>query len=276
MNKKLILNERGMKQINDSAIIKGTRVICKVPGTDEVLWELTNKVLAPGSAYVANSHFDFGENKPPVPVTPSYNEALGIIDPDPTLVTPPPGAKKIYLFGVGTDGCAETGVQQYEVDYTKWAAPDTLVPFRYTDERITGVEQRNRYCGEVERTDIFGTPRFAYYFKTFDKDPVWIQRYIGSNADIVTMYDNDITTPMESYVELKLSVTSAECREWFKYTKNSGNPYVNTITLLQGWKISDNLFYHYKDLHPVTKLNFPTETLREETKGLEITYHIFY
>lgn len=278
MDKKIILNERGIRP-QDSGVIKGTRVIARVPGTDKILWVRQNKVLAAGSAYIANAHFDFIDdptNPAPAPATPSYNQELRLYDPRPEVIEPT-GPKKIYLFAIGTDGCAETGVQQFEVDYTKWLAPQDMVPFRYTNTPITDVNVHNRYGGQTTIKDYNGNDRTAYYFKTFDAPPKWIQRYIGNQtASISNMYNNNITDPMESYVELKLSVTSTEAREWFKYKFNSSNPYVNTISLVQGWYVMVGGMKYYKDLHPVTKLNFPTESLREGTKGLDITYHIFY
>ena len=94
-NKKIICNETGMKQ-HDSGIIKGTRVIARIPGTDKILWEKENKVLAAGSAYNASLHFDFGLNKIPTPVTPSYNTALGIENSLSDL-TPAESPQKIYF-----------------------------------------------------------------------------------------------------------------------------------------------------------------------------------
>ena len=279
MNKRLILNEFDTKKrINDLPNIKGNRVIIRDLESGKILNQGFNKVIAPGSAYIANAHFDFGNNPVPKPATLSYDETFAksanrvVVEYDkaPTEVSTP---KRIYLFAIGTDGCDEFGVQQYEVDYTKWIRPDALVPFRFTSTPIDEVNLHNKYGGEVQFTD---KNRYAYYFKTFESDPLWVQRYIGSNDDIKNMYNSYSKIPMESYVELRLIVNPSETREWFKYMHGTSNAYVNTISLIEGWYYNVGGMKYYKDLHPVTKYNFPTESLREATKGLDITYHVFY
>ena len=278
MNKRLIFNELDTKKKINDGPIKGNRVIIRDAATGKILNEGYNKVIASGSAYIASEHFDFGDNPVPKPATPTYDDTFAK-SPNRTIITgnnvpaEPTNPKRIYLFAIGTDGCDEFGVQQYEVDYTKWIRPDSLVPFRFTADPIDDINLHNRYGGVVQFTD---QNRYAYYFKTFETDPLWIQRYIGSNDDIKNMYNSASKDPMESYVELKLMVTSAETREWFKYMHGTSNAYVNTISLIQGWYYNVGGMRYYKDLHPVTKYNFPTESLRESTKGLDITYHVFY
>lgn len=274
MNKKLILNERIKEQ--DQAIIKGTRVIARIPGTDKVLWETENKVLAAGSAYVASNHFDFGQNPVPAPVTPSYNKALGLDNSEPENAVPS-SPRKIYLFCMGTDGCGETSAQQYEVDYSKWLKPADMVPFRYVQTELT-IDERKKYFGKATEYDGSGAPTgyYKYYFKTFEIDPVWKQEYIDGSPLSKDMYDDEVTkTPIQSFVELKLMITAKDAREWFR-GKDIRNGYVNTISLLQGWYTEVGNIRYYQDVHPVTKLNFPTEYLIDPSKGLDITYDIFY
>lgn len=274
MDKKLILNDR--MKVSENMGVKGTRVIARIPGTNKILWELENKVLAAGSAYVASEHFDFGENIPPYPVTPSYNKALNLENSSPEGTTPS-NSRKIYLFCIGTDGCGETSAQQYEVDYTKWLKPADMIPFRYTASDLN-LDERAKYFGKAQEVDSNGalTGYSLYYFKAFETDPLWIQTRIDGSPLSPSMYDDDITkTPVQSYVQLKLMVTPEDAREWFK-AKDIRNGYINTISLLQGWYTEIGGHRYYQDIHPVTKLNFPTEYLIDPTKGLDITYDIFY
>lgn len=270
MDRQIILNDR--VKLNDDNMIKGTRVIARIPGTDTILWETHNKVLAAGSAFVASQHFDFGQNAQPAPVTGSYNQALKL-DQSLSDLTTPTTPKRICLFCVGTDGCGETSAQQYEVDYTKWLKPEDMVPFRYTNKDLTDIE-RETYFGKA--IDENNTGFSKYYFKTFDLDPLWIQRRIDGSPINESLYNDDVSqSPLQSYVELKLIISPSDCREWFDYTGNR-NGYINTICLLQGWYTEVGIYKYYQNVHPVTKLNFPTEYLIDPTKGLDITYDIFY
>ena len=274
MDKKLILNDR--MNINDNLGIKGTRVIARVPGTDKVLWELENKVLAAGSAFVAANHFDFGSNEVPYPVTPSYNVALNLENSEPKG-TAPMNSRKIYLFCMGTDGCGETSAQQYEVDYSKWLKPEDMIPFRYTNADLT-LDERKKYYGKALEVDESGkgTNYYSYYFKAFETDPLWIQEYIDGSRLSPDMYNDTVTSvPIQSFVQLKLMISPSDAREWFK-AKDIRNGYINTISLLQGWYTEIGGHRYYQDIHPVTKLNFPTEYLIDPTKGLDITYDLFY
>lgn len=245
--------------------VQKTEIIIKDPITGNVLFKGSNKVIVAGSSFTAAKHFDI---TPPV-ILPNYNTALSL---DQTIVTAPENAIKVCLFGVGTDGCGAESSQIYTVNYAKWTPIDALVPFKYVDiaSDITASE-RASYFGRKTTVD-----KIAYYFKAFEADPVMHQQYIDGTAIDSNIYTSENTTEVETYVELSLKVTNDDCRDFFKAANNIANAKINTITLLTAWSKTIDGYTYYQDIQPLTKLNIQNESLFDETKGLDIIYHIYY
>lgn len=245
--------------------IKGTYVEIKDNITGKVLFKGHNKVIIAGSAFTASKHFDI----PTAVNLPNYNTALNL---DHTVTTDPENAKKVVLFGVGIDGCGPETSQIYDVDYEGWTPPDKLVPFRYVDiaKDITAAE-RNIYFGRKTTAT-----KIAYYFKVFETDPVMHEQYIDGTPIDESLYESSNKTDAEVYVELKLKVTNTDCRDWFRNTTGMATAKINTITLLTAWKKTIDDKIYYQDIQPLTKLNIQNESLFDETKGLDIIYHIYY
>lgn len=274
MNKHKILYDGSRSE--DTAHLKSTgqhrgHVIAYVKGTDKVLFEEDNKVIIPGSAFTAAKHFkDLS-----IPVkTPTYNTALGLDNI--VSITPAEEVLEnyVYLFAVGIGGCGPEDSQKYDVDYTKWIAPEELVPFRYQLlNNDLSDDLRAKYFG---RKEMAAADRIAYYFKAFDQDPVFKQRYIDGTPIDENIYISDNTMDVESFVELKLSITKRDCRDFFVATTGINDARINTISLLTAVPKSINGFTYYQNIRPLTKLNFNNESLIDETKGIDITYQIFY
>ena len=273
MNKQKILYD-GSRAEDDAIIQHGQHrghVIAYVHGTDKVLFEQDNKVILPGSAFTATKHFkDLS-----IPVkTPTYNTALGLdnivsITPTEAIVD-----NYVYLFAVGIAGCGPEDSQKYDVDYTKWIAPADLVPFRYQLlNNDLSDELRGKYFG---RKEMAANDRIAYYFKGFEQAPVFKQRYVDGTPIDENIYISDNTMDVESFVELKLAITKRDCRDFFVATTGINDARVNTIELLTAVPKSINGFTYYQNIRPLTKLNFNNESLIDETKGIDITYQIFY
>lgn len=249
----------------DKASVKKTDIQIFIEGTDELVFRGSNKVILAGSAFTASKHFDI---VPPVK-TPSYNEALAL---DNTVTTAPENLTKVILFAVGTDGCGVENSQIYPVNYSKWLAPEALVPFRYQlDNDDLAPLLRETYFGRK----VVGN-RIAYYFKAFDTAPQFIQQYVDGTPIDENIYTSSNPNEVESFVELKLKVTKEDCRDYFIATTGINDARINTITLLEAWsKVIDGATY-YQDIRPLTKLNIPNEPLIDLTKGLDIIYHIYY
>lgn len=240
--------------------------------TGEILFSrrnLHNKVILPGAAFTARKHFNIGHNE----ITPSYNTVLGLDDsvnetPDPYDI------EKCYLFSVGVDGGGHEPSQVYPVNYNKWCDPKDLVPFRY--------QPINQDIDESLKDTYFGKKtyesqkRIAYYFKAFDAEPTFHQQFEDGTPITSDVYDSLKTDEIETYVELKLKITKEDCREWFSATTGPNTARINTISLLTGWAKTIDGHTVYQDIRPLTKLNFPLESLIDLTKSIEITYHIYY
>ena len=256
---------------NDTVNVQRTDITIKNSDTGEVIYEkLHNKVIVSGSAFTAAKHF----NITPSVFTPSYNTILGL---DQSVNEPftGPGIRReeqVYLFAVGTDGCGEQASQVYDVNYSKWIAPESLVPFRYQlDSNDLGLYLRDKYFGRR----IMGN-RIAYYFKAFESAPEFKQQYIDGTPIDENVFTSARVDEIESYVELNLKITKEDCRDFFRATTGINDAKVNTISLLTAWKKTIDGVVYFQDIRPLTKLNFPNEALIDDSKGLDIIYHIYY
>lgn len=254
-----------VNKIDDHANISKTEVTIMIPGTDIVLFKGSNKVILPGAGFTARAHFDL----PRAEITPSYNSALGLEN---SVNETPSTSEKVYLFCAGTSGCGRENSDVRVVNYGKWITPDSLVPFRYPleAEDLTGVE-RDQYFGRVVKDG-----RVAYYFKTFDTVPVFVQKYADGTLVDSNVYESEKTDEIESYVELNLSINENDCREWFKETTGINDARVNAISLCTAWaKAIDGQIY-YQDIRPLTVYFFQNEPLASIQKSIAIKYCLFY
>lgn len=251
--------------------VKGHAIIKVVKGTDVTMFEKDNKVIVPGSAFTAIKHF----KGLTVPVkTNTYNTALGldnimsVTDQEERL------DQYVMLFAVGIGGCGPENSQVYDVDYTKWISPEDLIPFRYqllaNDLSET---DRNKYFG---RKTITAADRIAYYFKAFDTDPVFRQQYIDGTPIDNNIYISDNGMDVQSYVELKMSITTRDCRDYFLATTGINDARINTISLLTAVEKEFEGHKYYQNIRPLTKLNFNNISLIDEDVAVDIIYQIFY
>ena len=232
--------------------------------------EIPNKVIVGGSAFTACKHW----NIKPKSWTPSYNEALNLENSvnEPYTENGIRKEESIYLFCVGTDGCGAEGSQVYDVDYSKWIPPESLVPFRYqlnTDD--LAVYMREKYYGRKVIGD-----RIAYYFKEFESPVDFKQQYTDGIPIDENVYTSSKAEEIESYAEIVLKITKEDCRDWFYKTTGINDARINTISLCTAWKKEIDGFTYYQDIRPLTKLNFPNELLIDTTKAIDIIYHIYY
>jgi hypothetical protein len=97
------------------------------------------------------------------------------------------------------------------------------------------------------------------------------------------------THETEFYTELKLSITTTELREWFLITDNDNvNPdntplssaIVDSLSLCQATPIYNKDDYTkpvaFKNITPMTKLNFYSENIGDLDKGIDIVYQLYY
>ena len=249
----------------DQCKLVNTDIQIFIEGTDELVFRGSNKVVLAGAGFSARKHFNITSPE----ITPSYNTKLELENTDNSGSGS--SNSKVYLFAVGTDGCGTENSQVYPVDYRSWIGTDALVPFRYVTTDLGG-DLRNKYFGRKEVSGGY----FAYYFKAFENNPTLVQRFVDGTIIDSGVYENSNTNDVETYVELNLKITKEDCREFFISKDGINDARVNTISLLTAWPKVVNGITYYQDIRPLTKLNFPNESLIDSTKGLDIIYHIYY
>jgi len=267
-NKILPLFDKGKNY--DSCSVHRTNIVIKNEFTGEEVFRGSNKVIIGGSAFTAAKHWNIA---PPV-FTPTYNTIMGL---DNSVIEPYSGdgirkEEQVFLFAVGTDGCGQENSQVFDVNYTKWIAPENLVPFRYQLETndIAG-HLRDKYFGRKTTTN-----RIAYYFKAFEMPPLFKQQYVDGTPIDENIYTSSRIEEVESFVEINLKITKEDCRDFFLATTGINDARINTISLLTAWKKEIDGYVYYQDIRPLTKLNFPNESLIDMSKGLDIIYDIYY
>ena len=261
------LIQRGEYEIRDHA-------------TGVVLFKGHNKVIIPGSQFTACKHFNLNRTVN----YKSYNDLLSLTDPTGTIFTDAMyRASTVCLFAVGTDGCGAEQSQVYDVDYTKIIGVDSLVPFRYQNilpnvdtgnNDLTG-DMRDKYFGRK----ILGASNdtAAYYFKAFDTTPELKIQYLDGTPVDENIYQSLNSNEAETFIELKMSITKEDCRDFFIATTGINTAKVNTISLLTAYPVNgDDGYTYYQGILPLTKLNFPSIPLIDTTLGIDITYHIYY
>lgn len=254
----------------DNCTFNRTDVMIRDEDTGELIFRNSNKVLVAGSAFTAAKHF----NITPSISTPSYNTKLGLEN---TVNEPFVGAgirreEQVFLFAVGLGGCGQEASQVYDVDYTKWIKPEDLVPFRY--QLITNdipEYHRDKYFGRKVQGN-----RIIYYFKAFETPPVFKQQYSDGTPIDENIYTSNRIEEVESYVEVNLKITKQDCRDWFLATTGINEAKINTLSLLTAYKTEKDGHVFFNNIKPLTKLNFPNESLIDTSKGLDIIYHIYY
>ena len=76
---------------------------------------------------------------------------------------------------------------------------------------------------------------------------------------------------------MMLQVTKEDFRDYFSAVTGINDARINSISLLTAWYTTDASGYKwYQDIIPMTQLNIPNEPLIDLTKGIDITYHIYY
>lgn len=248
--------------------------------TGEIIFKnLKNKVIIPGSGFIARKLFDISSEE----ITPSYNTAFGSAMYTPTADTAPTtiDAKtvatkdnhKVLLFCCGIDGCGTQNSQVYPVDYKKWIATENLIPFRYQlgSDDISD-DLRESYFG---RTEINDGEYIAYYFKRFEEVPTLVQQFIDGTPVNADIYNSVKTESAETYVEMNLKITKQDIRDYFVATVGIDEARINSISLCSAYPVEENGYLYFKDIRPVTKLNFPNEQFIDVSKGIDIIYHIY-
>lgn len=248
-------NEKGFK----------TEVIFKDLDGNEIL-RTKNRVLIAGSQTVAMKMFDL----PQLVALPTYNTALTL---DNDVQKDPANPTKICLFCCGTKGCGRENSQVVPVKYTGRIEPDgDLVPFRYQlPQNDLGSDLRAKYFGRKTTAS-----RIAYYFKGFETDPVPKMRFVDGTVIDSHLYESTNQSDAEMFVEMSLRVSNEDFRDYFRATTGINDAKINSLSLCTAWYKEAGGYKYYQDITPFSQLNIPNEPLIDLTKGIDITYHIYF
>ena len=213
-------------------------------------------------------------------------------------------ARRVCLWCVGIDGCGIEASRVFKVHNTKWIAPygywdfndgtggnntypttDTsgltcLIPFKYrTSDADLSTSYRKQYFGRMDANGVIG-----YFFKTFDEEPKLIRRYADDSADLINITGSGLDvwkdkrdSEAEVVVQLKMSVSASDCREYFNRNVGTNDSKINTISLCTAIPyLNPEGNLEYADIRPFTRFNFPNEVLIDYSKGIDITYYLYY
>lgn len=264
-----------------------TKITAWYTDTGEVLFTKHNIMTLAGGGFLARLLFDIDEPEK----TPSYNSMLDFTFANSEESNTENKPEKVCLFCVGTDGCGRENSQVYAAKYASWINPaytDTyggIIPFRYTtpDADLTAVQRdytkTGTYFGRKEKSD-----RIAYYFKRFDSEPIFTQQFTDGTPIDANVYETQESTDMEveSIVSMQMSITKDDCRDFFFYGTGLNDARINSISLCTGYvKTDGNLTEtvanaEYMNIRPVTRLNFPNESLIDLRKSITISYSIYF
>lgn len=262
---------------NDSTAFD-TSIDIKNLETGEIIFKgLKNKVIISGSSVIARKLFDISGSDP----IPTYNRAINNLYTPATNIRPGSVGigsttaerdnPKVLLFCCGVDGCGSENSQVYPVDYKRWIDPEALIPFRYqpSNEDLSD-ELRQKYFGRSVEGEYI-----AYYFKTFENAPSFVQRYMDGTLIDSTVFSSAKNDSAESFVEVNMKITKEDMRDFFIATTGIDRARINCISLCTAYPVTENGYIYYKDIRPLTRLNFHNEQLIDLTKGIEISYHIY-
>lgn len=274
MNKKLFVSDNGRStdsvslDRNYGTTARKTEVTLKTLSGDPILKQ-RNMVPIAGSEFTIFKHFDI----PLDYITPSYNNVLGLDNIDTTLRATNSG-EFVYLFAVGTGGCGELDSNVYPVEYSSWIKPQDLVPFRYQlSTADLSEDMRSIYYGRKTMGD---NGRIAYYFKALEGNPIIKRQYIDGTPVDNGIYNSTKSMEVESYVELRGIITKEDLRDYFIATTGIESARINQISLLTAYKTVESGITYYQNIRPLTLLNIHNEQLIDLTKGIDMTYHIYY
>lgn len=277
MSDKSIVLYDNIDSKDSSNLIYNTSIDIKCHETGEYIFKgLKNKVVISGSGIIARKLFDLGSED----VIPSYNDSIpGYYQPsgiDTTAISTKDkiNNSKVLLFCCGMDGCGDQNSQVYPVNYTSRIDP---IPFRFQTADIDlSSDLRDVYFGRAEKT-VNDNNFIAYYFKKFDSVKL-VQKWSDGNDVTSTVYDQDGSA--ETYVEITLSITKEDFRDYFNNASTIEQARINCISLCSAYPCvnggaSGDGFIYYQDIKPLTRLNFPNESLIDISKGIDIIYHVY-
>jgi len=145
-----------------------------------------------------------------------------------------------YIFGfmVGSGGAREDNITAITPSYKKRSLYNPI-PFRMTQD--TSIIPAGKYYGKLESYNDSNSvyPTTSYYVKKFDTpSPHIVHAWVTDNTSELipvddTVFTNTTSDAIESYVEMNMSLSEEDCREYFNSINTT--PRVNEFGLVSGW-----------------------------------------
>lgn len=259
-----------------------TKIVITDHKTGKVLEEVENKILVPGSQMTACNQFGID----PVVYFPTYNQELGLENSFEPYTVQPFNDPITCLFCIGRGGAGSSPGETLVVSNTDRIEPkNDILPFRYVDpDNDLDDDQRKIYFGRK----LEDNGKIGYYFKAFDTLPQLHVRYLDGTEVTPSMYNIDSSQQVEVYVEMRLSVTRNDFREYFDKVIGWENADISTLSLLTAWyndTICENpeaedeykVYYKwYQDVLPFSKFNFKRKDLLDLTEAVDFNYQVYY
>lgn len=259
-----------------------TKIVITDHNTGEILQTGSNKILVPGSQVTACKQFGLDQIVP----LPTYNSLLDLENSFPDYETQPFNEPITCLWCVGRGGAGTSPNETLVVSNTDRIEPiNDILPFRYvTADNDLNREQRAVYFGR----HLFEDGHIGYYMKAFDTTPQLHIRYLDGTEVSPNMYNIDSSQIVEIYVEMRLSITRQDFRDYFDKVLGWDNADVSTISLLTSWyknDITENpdaapedqiRYKWYQDIIPFSKWNFRSEELIDLTRAIDFNYQVYY
>lgn len=263
--------------------VRKTKIIIKDHETGEVIDTVENKVLVPGSQITACKQFGIDQ----VVLLPTYNSELNLQNSYDDWSQPPANEPITCLWCVGQSGFLSSPGEVLAVDTKERIEPiNDILPFRYVaPEDDLDPDQREMYFGR--KIDPI-TGMIYYYFKKFDTTPQLHVRYLDGTDVGPNMFNVNTPQDIEVYVEMRLSISRLDFRDYFDQVIGWDNAYVNTVSLCTAWYRDDIVenpgsstdeainYQWYQDIIPFSKFNFKDNDLTELNKAIDFIYQIYY
>lgn len=281
-------------EINDhcKTSVKDTHVTIINHDTGEVIFEGSNKVLYPGAEMSAIQHFNINTES----VVPTYSKLMGI-DTDAALTsTVEAGAtRKNFLFCIGTDGCGPESSQKYPVNFIKPMLPADIVddptlgymvPFKFMNTANPldrDATFRSKYFGRrIETIGETGGSWIAYYFKKFENDPILVRQFVDGTTITKSsdLYHSSKTDEAQCFVQLKLTITSDDFRDYFALTTGANTAKWNSLSICSAipatYTYNGVKYPYYKDITPFSKIHVNNNSLADTSVQYDIIYQLYY
>ncbi len=148
-----------------------------------------------------------------------------------------PASNHIFGFMIGDGGAREDNMTAIAPDY-KRRTLFRAIPFRMSNDGFPFPE--GRYYGKSQTYSGGSTePITSCYIKRFDApQPRIIHAWVSENENELAIVDDSVfastsSIPIESYVEMNLSIDKNDARGFF--TSTGASPRVNEFALVSGW-----------------------------------------